>query len=443
MNALLSEKKEESAPTKAESDLLRRQLMDKKTQITILEQQAVKFDEFEIGLARLIQDFQNTGKITFVDQSKLEKPFTKPEQVMGILRGGIDALIAKHEKLAARFELEFSRNLFQVNQQVKDIDAELADEQQLAESAEKEQQHAEKVVKFLTREKGVLMRTLRMRKDALDRHAEANVNHKQVAMLQLEHVSKEYEKMSELSQEHDVIAERISASQTVRRNQEKKQLEQHEELIAEREKMQCDLKRESHAHNCTLSKLSRAKEDLKKLMMTIESYHDNLATQELMDSEEENKKLQAVKKNEEFLLKKHSAFVEKREREAKEQITALQERISKLNQQISRTEQQLQTQMLRIPDFQQLKQALDRSIEQCHKYRQDLLERKYMLNDVREKNRRLDEMEIEESMKRMAQLKHITMFDDQDDQESMLPQLIADGQRQRQEMEDLLTHSFL
>ena len=254
-----------------------------------MEQQALKFDEFEMGLAHLIQDFQNTGKITFVDQNKLERPFTKPEQVMGILRGGIDALIARHEKLASKFELEFSRSLFKVNQQVKDIDAELANEHKLAEAAEKEQQHAEKVVKFLTREKTVLMRTLRMRKAALEQHAEANVNHKNVAMMQLEQVSKEYEKMSQLSQEHDVIAERISASQTVRRNQEKKQMEQHEELIAEREKMQQDLKRESHAHNRTLSKLTRAKEDLKKLMMTIESYHDNLATQELMDSEEENK----------------------------------------------------------------------------------------------------------------------------------------------------------
>jgi hypothetical protein len=245
--------------------------------------------------------------------------------------------------------------------------------------------------------------------------------------------------MTELSRDLDARTETLSATHCERRSQEDGQLRQHAELLQTIEELTKTLKRESHAHNCSLSALDNAKLELKHLMLIIDSYHDNLKTQELLDAEHENRKLDAVINNEKASLSRAKAVVASKGKESEAQIAVLAERIASLNQQIIQTEQKLQTQMMRIPDFAQLRQALDRLLAQYKKQRDEVLQRMYQLDEIRDKNRMMDMLEIQESHNRQAQLRQLMPMPFEQAEESLLPKLMDECKRHQAEIEDLLT----
>jgi hypothetical protein len=432
-----------AAAAKAESDALRRQLMDKKAQISLLEQHGLKYDEMSLYLTHLIQDFQGSGDLMFVEPEKLQQPFTNPLLAVEIIRRGVNRLIEKHERLAARFELEFARNMFTLTQELHEVDTELAREVGLRNQAEHNRKHAQDIVSCLAQEKQILMQMVTLRRAQVGRHIEADREAEAQAHRNLEALNKEYEDLLQYSHDLDVNAETLTTSQLAKKTQEQRQLDQHKELLKLSEDLELSLKRESHAHNCSLSALFNAKNELKHLMLVIESYHDNLKTQELLDAEHENKKLHAVINNERASLSRSKAIVANKGRESEEAISILTEKIASLNQQIMQTEQKLQTQMMKIPDFAQLRQALDRSLAQSKKYREEILQRKYLLDEIREKNRILDQMEIQESKDRMQQLKALMPMRSEIKEESVIPKWLEERRKEREELDELFDYHHL
>jgi hypothetical protein len=86
-----------------------------------------------------------------------------------------------------------------------------------------------------------------------------------------------------------------------------------------------------------------------------------------------------------------------------------------------------------------LKLALDRLLAQSKKQRDEVMGRMYLLEEIRDKNRLLDMLEIQESYDRQAQLKAIMPMEREITEESQLPKLLATCKRQQAEIEDLLT----
>jgi hypothetical protein len=119
-------------------------------------------------------------------------------------------------------------------------------------------------------------------------------------------------------------------------------------------------------------------------------------------------------------------------------IAVLNEKIATLNHQISQTEQKLQTQTMRVPDFNQLRQALERVSVQNRRYQEGVLQTRYLLDEIRDRNRMLDQIEIEESKKRMAQLKAVMPLESENDPDSVLPALLEERKRQQEELEVML-----
>jgi chromosome segregation ATPase len=299
--------------------------------------------------------------------------------------------------------------------------------------------HAEHSAKYLAREKRVLMQTLLTRRTQLAHHIEMDQAATVQARQSLENTNEELVNFTQLTQDLESQAEAFTAAALARKAQEKVYLEQHAGRLRTLEDLDREYKREAHAHNCSLSALDQAKLELVRLMRTIDSYHDNLKTQELLDAEHENRKLHAVIHNEKESLSKAKAKVANKGKESEAQIAVLAEKVATLNQQIMHTEQKLQTQMMRIPDFAQLRQALDRLLAQSRKQRDEVLQRMYLLEEIRDKNRVIDMVEIQESHDRQAQLKGIMPLEREIRAESQLPKMLAICKQHQAEIEDLLT----
>jgi hypothetical protein len=93
---------------------------------------------------------------------------------------------------------------------------------------------------------------------------------------------------------------------------------------------------------------------------------------------------------------------------------------------------------MRIPDFNQLRQALERVSVQNRRYQEGVLQTRYLLDEIRDRNRMLDQIEIEESKKRMAQLKVVMPLESEDDPDSVLPALLEERKKQQEELEIML-----
>ena len=102
--------------SRAESDKLRRESMEKKAQIDLLEREASHVSEIKNFLMGIIEDFQATGKFQFYDvqNDSLEDLLKNPKNGIDILRKGINGLISKHQNLSSRFESEMNKNLIQL-----------------------------------------------------------------------------------------------------------------------------------------------------------------------------------------------------------------------------------------------------------------------------------------------------------------------------------------
>lgn len=427
---------------KAESDNLRRQLMDKKAQITILEQQANKYTEVVTLMEHMIQDLQATGKIQFVEPDELDHPLKNSQDSIKIIRGGINRLISFHEKLAGQFEIEFAKSFFLLQQQYSNATAELEKERQLLDEEIMERNHCLRINDIIMEEKRAMMRTVKMQQATLKRHIESNQTlHNQITR-QLEKAHKDLEHNQNIVTSRDMKSQELTSRIIENQTFCQKQTQSHQDILASRERIQKEFLKESHEHNCTRSQLDNAKLELRNLFLCIESYHDNLKTQDLLNAEAENKKLQAVKKNEKKQLAKAKGKVVKKGEEISKVIAKLQERIAQLNVQINQTEQKLQTQMMRIPDFNQLRAALDRNLAQTKKYREEVLQRKYILDEIYDKNRILDRMEIEESKERMAQLKVLMPIEEKEQNPDLLdPEVLELRQKQQKEMIEVFSAS--
>ena len=432
----------ESAAEKAELARLRKELMDKKTQITLLEQKALKYEEIGRLLTHVVQDFQKTGKIFFVETSKIGRPFQTPEEGVDIVRAGINSLIAKHERLASRFELEFSRSVFQMRQKIGAVEDELEKEQRLASEAESKTHHADRLVRMLEYEKRSLIGTIRMRRAALARHNDAREAAQVKAAEQLELATNEHRSLQELEQQHEIHTQQVTQRQTARLSQEQHLKAEHQWLLAETERLKEQLNQESFRHNCALAERDKAKAELAKVVRAIDSYHGSLKAQELLEAEAENQKLHAVKNTEQEMYEKKLAIAERKGKEAENDIRETMKRIENLNHQIAQTEQKLQTQMTRIPDFPQLREILKRTMEQCQAYREEVTERRYLLDEVRASNIEIDGLYMQDSINRMEELKRMMPLEEEREKQIPVPQIVVDGKKQLQDMEQFVAENY-
>ncbi|KAK8885767.1 hypothetical protein M9Y10_041221 [Tritrichomonas musculus] len=426
---------------KAENDALRKKLMEKKNQIASLEQQTVRFEEFKILLTRLIQDFQENNEIQFVEPNCLSNPLDNVEDSVQVVRNGVIKLIKRHENLASRFELEFSRNIFQLQQQLREKDQELMNATAKLEAARTSLSHQERIVNFLKHKKQALCKTLLMRRAALSRSQSKSEKEAADNQIKLDKCNENLQNAKEVVKNKEQVAQKLATLTAEKQQNEQMQLKTHDELLKTVENLRKSFQKESFLHNRDLSALDVAKSELKALQLKIDSYFSNLKTRELLDAENENKKLQTVIRNERESLSRQKAIVDSKGADIQSTISEYINKISLLNEQINQTEQKLQTQMMKIPDFPQLHQALDRALAQSKKYQEEVLQRKYLLDEIGDRNRLLDQMEIQASKDRMAQLKILMPLTGQEenDTDPKLHEILAERAKQQKEFEALLT----
>ncbi|KAK8876285.1 hypothetical protein M9Y10_006480 [Tritrichomonas musculus] len=441
--------KESLNSSKGDYDYYRRQLMEKKTQVTALEKRLPKLDEFKSRLTQLIQDFQQAGQINFIEDDtesheKLSHPFDTTQEGVQIIRNGIMQLISYHERLAARFEIELSKNLFTFQQTLDEKKKMLAKEEELLEIAQNEASHNKNIIQMAINEKDVLKQTILMLRSTLERHMNSDSAQRGMVHSRYERVQMELNKVQKLVQDEEEMSSELQSRKKERLTTEEKHAIMHQEILLTVEKLRADYKKESYANNLTRAALDRAKDELLQLSRAVESYHDNLKTQELLDAEVENRRLRAVLNNEKIEHEEKLARHTSKTKELSDVVESLTKRIDQLNIQISSTEQRLQTQMMRIPDFKQLGQVLDRSIEQSRKYKEFVMKRKYLLDEIRDKNRLLEQQEIQESKNRMAQLKiQMPLSSQQSEQDALLPKLYEENAEWQKQMKEFLSSTGL
>lgn len=445
-NSITPSKDPSSSSKAADNDYYRRQLMEKKTLLNNLEKIVPKLDEFKSRMTQLIQDFQQTGQITFLeDEEKLQNnPFESTDEGVRMIRNGIMQLISYHQRLASRFEIELSRNLFSFQQELDEKKKILQKEEELLSAAENENEHNQSIIQMAVIEKDALKQTILMLRDTLQRHVHSDSTQIGIAHTKFERVHNELEKVQRMIDNENEASIEIQSRKKERQTTIEKHISMHQEISQTVEKLRAEYKRESHSHNLTRAALDRAKEELLQLSRAVESYHDNLKTQELLDAEVENRRLRAVINNEKIEHEEKLAKFTSKTKELEEIVDDLTKRINQLNIQISSTEQKLQTQMMRIPDFKQLGQVLDRSIEQSRKYKEFVMKRKYLLDEIRDKNRLLEQQEIQESKNRMAQLKiQMPLSSQQQENDNLLPKIMEENTEWKKKMKEFLSSTGL
>lgn len=429
------------ASLKVESDNLRRILMDKKSKINSLESQIQYIEQSKKLIIRLIQDFQMSKQISFVDEDKIENPFSNLKEGTDIIRNGIKNYISRHEKICSKFEIEFQKNIFSLQQHLQNQQNQLQKELDKIQEYDHERLHKLHLIELAKNQKSILCQTIMMRRAALSRAIESDQALQAKIDNQMLTSQKELEKAQEQVQEQQELSKTLHQQFSEQQLSTRQTIQHHDEIAAQVDSLKRQYKKESHAHNCTLAKLDQKKEELEQLYLTVESYHDNLKSQELILAEDENKRLRSVisvEKNE------AQAKLEKEEKKTKEleiNIKNLQKVIVDLNSQIILTEQKLQTQMMKIPDFAQLHQALDRNMAQTKKYKEEVLQRKYILDEIRDRNRYLEQQEIQDSKQRMAYLKTIMPLQSEIKADTKLPQLMQEFMDQHKKMEEIIANT--
>ena len=427
---------------KAENDYYRRQLMEKKSLIENLEKKAPKLEEYKRILTFLIQDSQKNGQFIFEDDEKqLENPFETTTDGVALIRKGIDNFIAYHERMVSRFELEFSSTLFPLKQKLEEKRKELQTEEQLLFDTLADVEQKKSMIGIIVNQKSVLKKTILMLRDSLNNRITSDNNQLEMKTQRMNKFQNRLERIQiQVQQEEDIAAEIIKKCQE-RKEEEVRQTNSHQEILSTVQQLRSEYRSATYAHNLTRSALDRAKEELFRLTREVESYRDNLKTQELLNAEVENRRLRAVINNEkndfEETLAKHTA----KTNELTKIVNDLSNRIERLNLSISSVEQRLQTQMMKIPDFDQLNLILDRSLEQSKRQKEFILKRKNMLDQIRDKNRDIEQQDVEESKLRMSKLKsHMPLRSEQAimQENNKIPILLEKHRQWQKEMRELL-----
>ncbi|EAY09630.1 hypothetical protein TVAG_056740 [Trichomonas vaginalis G3] len=392
--------------TRSELDRLRREVMEKKGQIDILEREASKVDEIRDFLIGLIEDFQKLGQYQFFDSNEdLQKLLKNPVNGITLLRNGINNLITKHQNLSSNFELQMKRNLFPLEQELDQAKKINEDQNKGFTSDLEERTHKQNIIKYIEGEKTIFHRTILMKTAAYDRHQENDKGTIILVQNQMQQVQNQLSDAKKELENKEAEYRSLTSRAQDRQSFEEKQRQDYQELLARVEKLRKDYQAESHSHNQCQADLDAAKNELQQLTLMVGSYRDNRKTQQLLGEEAENRRIHSNFAIEKVEADRKQQKEEKKTIELEKQVSVLQQNIANLNEQIVITEQKLQMQMIKIPDFAQLHQALDRSLAMSKKFRDQVMETKYMLDEIREKNRILEQMEIHDSKVRTAQLK--------------------------------------
>lgn len=381
---------------KSESDRLRKEIAEKKNQIDLLERDIPKLSEATRFLKDLIEDFGKSGYFQFDPiPDKVD-----PIDAVSILRKGIDSFIDYHLRLENRYKIEYTKSVFNLEQSLKASIDNLIREDEKRVDAIDGIIHQKQVIRLLTNEKAILQNTILMRSKALERH-------KRQSTESLEDLD---EILSERISQLDEIRNQKSktekySSMLVERDSEKKQIKaeqkrEHERLLEELKTLKLKYKKEAFEHNRSMAELDNSKEELSNLARLVGSYRDNLRTQELLGEEIENRRQRSIFNIEREEAQKKQVNEEKKTKDLELKLRSLTTRVNELNFQISQTEQKLQSQMMRIPDFSQLHQILDISMKNSQKFKDMVNQRKYLLDEIREKNRMIEQMEFQESKTR-------------------------------------------
>lgn len=392
--------------TRTELDRLRREVMEKKGQIDILEREASKVDEIRDFLTGLIEDFQKLGQYQFYDPNDdLQKLLKNPVNGITILRNGINSLISKHQNLSAKFEIEMRKNLFPLEQELDKAKKNNQEQNEGLTADLEEKTHKQNIIKFIEGEKTIFHRTILMRCASLDRHQEHDKSSILLVQNQYNQVQQQLFEAQQDLQTREEEFKSLTMREQDKQAYEESQRQDYQQLLEKVQKLRKEYQNESHRHNQCQAELDKAKTELQNLTLQVGSYRDNRKTQQILGEEAENRRIHSNFSIERVEAERKQQKEEKKTAELEKQVSVLQQNIANLNEQIVITEQKLQMQMIKIPDFAQLHQALDRSLAMSKKFRDQVMETKYMLDEIREKNRILEQMEIHDSKVRTAQLK--------------------------------------
>ena len=393
---------EDLTQLKIETDRVKRAVHEKKQQIHFLELEASKLDELKILIrdAMIIMS-QKEGIQFFEDVKNPENmPFLNPAEYVDAMKKAISKVVEKHSLLSKKFEQTLKNEKTKQEREVESAEKLLQQEKDKLDLVKEERDHKMRLVEMLKGQKVMLQRTIMMYQDAVERHRMQHNETEQSCEEKIKKHTDVLNKLKEKTSQIDVEHEKNLKAIEIKKKAAEEMLQNHETLVAQKENIKQELKKLAHDENCLMSDLDKAKEKLEIIKETNDSYLANLKTHELLNAERENERLRNLLKNEK---KRSSANLEAQIQRTKQLEASLEKIVIQtrdINQQISDSEQRMQTISMRIPDFNQLEQALDKVIQNAQKSKAEALQTQYMLDEIRDKNRLIEQQEYNESKAR-------------------------------------------
>ena len=391
---------------KIEADRMRKIILDKKQEIQILEVEAAKLDELKILMRDVLTEIQNKDKIMFFPEYKDldEIPLLEPQMYLKALKSSVSALLEKHDVLSQRFGVALKNQTFLQNQDIANAQRVLDEEKSRLQLAQDEFNHQKRITDMVLDQKTILQRTIRLTQESVDRHKEASddVIQKCETRIQqrMDRISKIQEKNTQIEQEHIQKIKEIEQ----KKKEEEESYTQHEELLSQKKKIQEELKKLAYDQSCLISDLDKAKQELVDIQSKSNSYLSNLKTHQLLEAERENERLRNLLKNEKRRADANLQAQVNRTKQLEDMLEKIAGETRDLNDQITEAESKMQAIAMRIPDFRQLEQALDNVIKSTQKDKAEALKTQYMLDEIRDKNRLIEQQEYNESKQRTEQL---------------------------------------
>ena len=389
-----------------EADRLRRVILDKKREIQILEVEAAKLDELKILMRDVLTEIQNQGEIVFFpDYKDLEEiPLFEPETYLQAIKSSVSTVLDKHSVLSQRFETALKNQTYLQKQDISNAQMVLDEENNRLERAKEEFNHQKRLVDMVVDQKTILQRTIRLTQESVDRHKETNEDVIQKCESKIKQrmnrISKIQEKNTQLEQEQIKKIKEIEQ----KTKDEEESYNRHEELLSQKKKIQEELRKLAYDQSCLIANLDKAKQELVMIQNKSDSYHSNLKTHQLLDAERENERLRNLLNNEKKRAEANLQAQINRTKQLEDYLEKISGETRDLNDQITEAESKLQALAMRIPDFHQLQQAIDNVIKSTQKDKAEALKTQYMLDEIRDKNRLIEQQEYNESKQRTEQL---------------------------------------
>ena len=391
---------------KIEADRMRRIILDKKQQIQILELEAAKFDELKILMRDVLADLQSKGEIQFFQeyQNPEDIPLMDPQKYLKAIRSSISALLDKHMILSQRYEVALKNQCFLQQQDIANAQRVLDEEKAKLQFAQEQFDHQKKLVDIVSDQKMLLQRTIALTQESVERHRQQNEETIQDFKEKIEQKASRISKMKErnvkIEQEHEENIREIE-QQT---KEEEQNLSAHEELLSQKANILEELRKLAYDQSCLISDLDKAKAELSLVQSKNDSYLSNLKTHQLLAAERENERLRSLLKTEKKRSESSLESQIKKTKQLEEYLERITQETKDINEQISDTESKLQALAMRIPDFHQIEQVLDQVSKTAQKDKSEILKTQYMLDEIRDRNRLIEQQECYESKLRTEQL---------------------------------------